>query len=205
MQQILSRSPQLWLPLLAIAIGYAILGHTLADLFRDRIFDLWQALLIWLGVLTLGTLAIPVGLGGIIAAIAALAIIFVRVGWGLALLAAIVTIVVMWLGLRETDSEDEQAVLAPIHWYEYIGVALMLLLTIALTLSTLHQFAAPLATVLIGLIGGAIVVAGPQIRDLGLPASDRLKLMGMTTGGGFLIGLLHGLITYRFAVLSWLA
>jgi hypothetical protein len=202
MQQFLSRSPQLLIPLLAIAIGYAILGHTLADMYRAHIFDLWQAVLIWLGVIVLGAVAIPVGLGGIIAALAAVIIIFTKLGWGAALLGAVITVVIMWLGLQETDPKEEQAGLVTIQWYEYAGVVLMVAVAVLLTNAVFRQFVGTVATILTGAIGGAIVVIGPQIRDLGIPPSDRLKLMGITMGTGFLIGLVHGLITYRFVIPS---
>jgi hypothetical protein len=72
---------QLFIPLLAIALGNAILD-ILSLLFRDGFFDLGQAILVWLGAIVVGNLAIPVGLGGIIAAIAAVIIIFMQLGWG---------------------------------------------------------------------------------------------------------------------------
>jgi hypothetical protein len=202
MQQLLSRSPQLWLPLMAIGIGYAILGHTLADLFRDRFFALWQALLLWLGVTMLGTLAIPVGLGGLIGAVVAVAIVFWQLGWGLALWTTAIAIVIMALGLQATDPEDEQAALAPVQIYEYIGVALTVAIAIALALAINQQFAPRLAATITGAICGAIVVIGPQVKDLGISAGDRFKLMGITVAAGFLIGLLHGLITYQYAIPS---
>ena len=179
---------QLLFSLTTIAIAYAYLGSYSRTLLSqpDNYFKAGFLFLLAIA----GMFAIPQSLGGLLAAIAAISIVYwqSQANLTLSLITAIVCLAIYLLGFR--DLRYEAAPDKKLSIVEIVATIITIAFTVAIAL-IISQIQAPLnwiVSIAIGAIAGAITLIGKQLSYLDLSQKVIGRLFGIVTASSFAIG-----------------
>jgi len=174
---------RLLLSFVAISIAYGYLGSYLSILFKERnysLVSLCAALAIG------GVFAIPQSLGGLLAAIAAIAIVYWQANLSGSLITFGVCLFLYWLGFQ--DVRYNAAPDKKLSIIEIIATVVTIALSVAISISLFQIPTQWLASLVIGVFAAAITLIGKQIRYLELPLTTNFIILGIISSSSLAIG-----------------
>jgi hypothetical protein len=174
---------RLLISLAAIAIAYGYLGSSIYTLFRSYNY-LATGLLSLLAAASV--FAIPQSLGGLLAAIASLLILYWQSNLTSTLIAAITCLTLYILGFQDVryDPEPEKK----LSIIEIVATVITLAFTATVTLIILQNPINWLTSILIGAIAGAITLVGKQLSYIDLSQKTIWRSLGILNGISLAIG-----------------
>jgi hypothetical protein len=179
----------LLITLAIVFVGYGFLGNLL---YSYRTNNAGMALLFALSVA--GIFALRLGFGGLIAATVGIAVLFFRAGVATGIVAAIVSLILLWFGLKSGESERLDANKAPTP-LEWLTLVVTVILTITSTLAVLQVLSGVVAGVAVGLIAGAIAIVGNQVKESEISPKIGFGVLAIATGTGLIAGIVFGRLT----------
>ncbi|MBD2190070.1 hypothetical protein [Pseudanabaena mucicola] len=183
---------RLLISLIAIAIAYGLAGAQLCTFLRTD--DYLNAGLLFL-LSTMAILAIPQSLGGLLAAIVAVIIVY----WQSSNITYSLITAGVCLGLYLLNFPDLRYDPAPdkrLAIREIVATVITIVFMVAMTWLVLQSPANWLNMTLIGAVAAAITLVGKQLLDTGLSQKNIWKLFGIVTASSFAIGLMIRAIIY---------
>jgi hypothetical protein len=174
---------RLLLSLTAIAIAYGYIGSYLSTLLR---YDNYPIAVLLLALAVAGVFAIAQSLGGLLAAIAAVAIVYWQSRLNSSLITAGVCLGLYLLSFQDLRYDPEPDKKLSIT--EIIATVITLTFTVTTALIILHPPAHWSANLIIGAIAGAITLVGKQLEYIDLSEKTILRLLGIVSGTGLAIG-----------------
>jgi hypothetical protein len=182
-------SLSLLITLAIVFLGYGFLGNLIYS-YRTQSL----AIICLLALSFVGIFALRIGLGGLIASMFAIAVVFFKAGIEAGIAATIAALFFLWFGLKsgESESRDPNKVLTLLEW---IALAVTVILTIATTMATLQVLSGVASGVVVGTIAGAIAIVGTQIKESGLSPKIGLGVLTIASGAGLTAGIVFGLLT----------
>jgi len=187
-----------WLPVVAIFSGYGFLGRFLRVIALDGANSLILFLLWTLGLG--GVWALSREIGGLLATVLALGLVFKLGGVGSGFIALVAASCTMWLGFLQTDRErspNQNLTLSEIG-----AVIVILSLAVFITLATYQILSGDVAAVISGAIAGSYTVIGAQIKASGITTKQALQFVALVAFLGMAIGWVYGWFTYQVLILS---
>jgi hypothetical protein len=184
---------RLLISLTAIAIAYGYLGSYLCTLMRYNNY-LVAGLLLTISVG--GIFAIPQSLGGLLAAIASITIVYWQSNLTYSLMTAIACLALYLLGFRDVRYEPEPD--QKLSVLELSATAITIALTMVITLIIL-QTQIPLnwmGSLMIGAIAGAITLVGKQLSYIDLSQKTIWRSLGILGASSLAIGYAVSLFLY---------
>jgi len=141
-----------------------------------------------------GVFAIAQSLGGLLAAIAAVAIVYWQSGLNNSLITAIACLALYILGFRDVryDAEPDKK----LSIIEIGATAIAIAFTVTVSIIVLQNPANWLTAFAIGAIAGAITLVGKQLEYIDLSQKTILRSLGILSGTGLAIGFAIRLILY---------
>lgn len=188
-------SLSLLITLAIVFLGYGFLGNLIYS-YRTQSL----AIVCLLALSLAGIFALRIGLGGLIAALVGIAIVFFKAGIEAGIASTILALFILWFGLKsgESESRDTNKVLTPLEWLALVVTAL---LTIATTMAVLQVLSGVVSGLVVGAIAGAIAIVGTQIKESELSPKICLGVLAIATGAGLTTGIIFGLLTQHDAVI----
>jgi hypothetical protein len=174
---------RLLLSFAAIAIAYGYLGSYLSVLFKADNY-LTASLCMILAIA--GVFAIPQSVGGLLAAIAVIAIVCWQASLTSGLITVGVCLLVYWLGFQ--DVRYNAAPDKKLSIIEIIATVVTVALSAAISISLFQIPIQWLASLAIGLFAAAITLIGKQIKYLELPLRKNFVILGILSGVSLAIG-----------------
>jgi hypothetical protein len=176
-----------------VFVGYGFMGNLI---YSYRTQSLAIACLLALSLA--GIFALRIGLGGLIASVIGIAVLFFKAGIEAGIVATILALFFLWFGLKSGESEirDANKVLTPLEW---LALVVTLILTVATTMAVLQVLSGFVAGVVVGIIAGAIAIVGNQIKESELSQKIGLGVLAIATGAGLAVGIIFGLLTQHDA------
>jgi len=180
----------LLIPLGILFVSYICFGRALRIARIDHGFDF-----IWFIALTLiatNILVLRLNLGGLLAAILALALVFFRLGIFPGIVSSAIAITYTLIFLDETSRLAQIPSLKWQEWLATLGIGwVALCLSFGLTLTLPVWFAA----VAVGFVCGAIATIGNQLKQAELSLRQNALLLGGTSLVGISLGLIQASLT----------
>jgi len=190
---------RLLLSFAAIAIAYGYLGSYLSILFKERNYSLvGLCVTLALG----GVFAIPQSLGGLLAAIAAIGIVYWQTNLTSSLITFGVCLFLYWLGFQ--DVRYNAAPDKKLSIIEIIATVVTIALSVAVSVSLFQIPIQWLASLAIGVFAAAITLIGKQIRYLELPLTTNFIILGIISSSSLVIGFAIKAIFYSPRPLPYL-
>ena len=188
---------RLLLSFAAIAIAYGYLGSYLSVLFKaDNYLTASLVLILAIG----GVFSIPQSVGGLLAAIAAIAVVC----WQASLTGGLITVGVClflyWLGFQ--DVRYNPAPDKKLSIIEIIATVVTVALSVAISISLFQIPSQWLASLAIGVFAGAITLIGKQIKYLELPPTKNFVILGTLSGISLVIGFVVKFIFFSPVVID---
>ena len=183
---------RLLISLIAIAIAYGLAGAQLFTLLRTE--DYLNAGLLFL-LSTMAILAIPQSLGGLLAAIVAVIIVY----WQSSNITYSLITSGVCLGLYLLNFQDLRYDPAPdkkLAIREIVATVITIAFMVTMTWLILQSPASWVNMTLIGAVAAAITLVGKQLLDTELTQRNIWKLFGIVTASSFAIGLVSRAIIY---------
>jgi hypothetical protein len=183
---------RLLISLIAIAIAYGLAGAQLFTLLRTE--DYLNAGLLFL-LSTMAILAIPQSLGGLLAAIVAVIIVY----WQSSNITYSLITSGVCLGLYLLNFQDLRYDPAPdkkLAIREIVATVITIAFMVTMTWLILQSPASWVNMTLIGAVAAAITLLGKQLLDTELTQRNIWKLFGIVTASSFAIGLVSRAIIY---------
>ncbi|PZU97147.1 MAG: hypothetical protein DCE90_08425 [Pseudanabaena sp.] len=182
---------RLLISLVAIAIAYGYLGSELGSMIK---FGKYFEATLLLAIAVLAALAMPQSLGGLLAAIAMVILVYLKTSLNYAAIAAVTCLAIYFLGFQEVKYQSDAAKkLTPIE----IAATLMTVVFGAQVAWLILQYPSSwLLSIAIGAIAGAITLVGKQLLYTDLPIKTIAIIFGAVTTSSLIIGLVVRLITY---------
>ena len=174
---------RLLISLAAIAIAYGYLGSSICTLLRSGDY-LTSGLLLLLGATSI--FAIPQSLGGLLAAIASLLILYWQSNLNFTLIAAIACLALYLLGFQDVRYQAEPE--KKLSIIEIVATVITLAFTVTVTLIILQTTATWLTSLTIGAIAGAITLVGKQLAYIDLSQKMILRLLAILSVVSMAIG-----------------
>ncbi|MFZ4554892.1 MAG: hypothetical protein ACOYN8_00745 [Pseudanabaena sp.] len=174
---------RLLLSFVAIAIAYGYLGSYLSVLFKA---DNYLTASLWLILAIAGVFAIPQSVGGLLAAIAAIAIVCWQASLTSGLITFGVCLFLYWLGFQ--DVRYNAAPDKKLSIIEIFATVVTIALSAAVSVSLFQIPIQWLASLAIGVFAAAITLIGKQIKYLELPLGTNFVIMGILSGLSLIIG-----------------
>jgi hypothetical protein len=184
---------RLLISLTAIAIAYGYLGSYLCTLMR---YNNYLVAGLLLAISVGGIFAIPQSLGGLLAAIASITIVYWQSNLTYSLMTAIACLALYLLGFRDVRYEPEAD--QKLSVLELSATAITIALTIVITLIIL-QTQIPLnwmGSLMIGAIAGAITLVGKQLSYIDLSQKTIWRSLGILGASSLAIGYAVSLFLY---------
>lgn len=182
---------RLLISLTGVAIAYGWLGAYICSLLNNGSY--LEAGLI-LGLAVGAALAIPASLGGLLAAIAAIGIVYWKVDLTASIIAAIACLVLYIFGFQDVRYEPEPD--KKLSIFEIIATIITISFSVIVSLLVLQSRSSWLTYIGIGTIAGAITLVGKQLLYTDLPKKLIWRLFGIVTFSSFAIGLVVRAILY---------
>lgn len=183
---------RLLISLTVIAIAYGWIGTLLCTLLRVNDY-LNAGLLFTLAVMAI--FAIPQSLGGLLAAIAAVIIVYWQssnINYSLITVGVCLGIYLLNFQDLRYDPQPEK----PLSIVEIVATVVTIAFTVVITLLILQTTASWLTSAAIGVIAGAITVIGKQFIYIDLPQQTTWRLFGGVTISSLAIGFVIRVIIY---------
>jgi hypothetical protein len=174
---------RLLLSFAAIAIAYGYLGSYLSVLFKADNYPIASLCLI---LAIAGVFTIPQSVGGLLAAIAAIAIVCWQASLTSGLITVGVCLFLYWLGFQ--DVRYNPAPDKKLSIVEIIATLVTIALSAAVSVSLFQIPIQWLASLAIGVFAAAITLIGKQIKYLELPLGTNFVIMGILSGLSLIIG-----------------
>ena len=175
----------------AIAIAYGYLGSSICTLLRSGDY-LTSGLLFLLGVTSI--FAIPQSLGGLLAAITSVLIVYWQVSLNSSLITAGVCLGLYLLSFQDLRYDPEPDKKLSIT--EIIATLITLAFTVTTTLIILKYPVHWSASITIGAIAGAITLIGKQLSYIDLTEKVIWRSLGIVSGTGLVTGFVIRAILY---------
>jgi hypothetical protein len=195
--QALPKSIYFWMPMVTLCIGYGFLGHYLHVIYVNYVGGEPPArTTVLIAALALaGIWALPLGIGGIFAALAVIIQAFV-VGGVNGLIAIAVALLVIWIGFQDTDTEKDAQ--RRIVWQEWLVLIVTIGSPLALADATFKVLSSYLAMVVVGAIAGGLTTIGAQFKASGLSRLQVRQLFTVMCAIAIAIGFVYSIFTYRY-------
>lgn len=183
---------------ISIAIAYGYLGSYLSKLLSSSNYSpssgnhLVAGSLIALAIA--GVFAIPQSLGGLLAAIAALGVVYWQSNLINSLITVAVCLLLYWLGfadLRYNPAPDKK-----LSIIEILATLVTVALTVAIAISMFQIPENRLASAAIGAIGASFTMIGKQIQYLELRPAANFIILGILSSSSLIIGFVIRAIFY---------
>jgi hypothetical protein len=183
---------------ISIAIAYGYLGSYLSKLLSSSNYSpssgnhLVAGSLIALAIA--GVFAIPQSLGGLLAAIAALGVVYWQSNLINSLITVAVCLLLYWLGfadLRYNPAPDKK-----LSIIEILATLVTVALTVAIAISMFQIPESRLASAAIGAIGASFTMIGKQIQYLELRPAANFIILGILSSSSLIIGFVIRAIFY---------
>jgi len=174
---------RLLISLATIAIAYGYLGSYISTLVTDRNYPIASLLL---GLAIAGIFAIPQSLGGLLAAIASVIIVYWQSGFMPSLVTLGVCLVLYWLGFVDVGYSAEPD--KKLSIIEILSTIVTFALAIAFTIALLQIPSSWIASVAVGLLAATITLIGKQIQYLELSTIKNFIVLGILTSSSLAIG-----------------
>jgi hypothetical protein len=183
---------------ISIAIAYGYLGSYLSKLLSSSNYSpssgnhLVAGSLIALAIA--GVFAIPQSLGGLLAAIAALGVVYWQSNLINSLITVAVCLLLYWLGfadLRYNPAPDKK-----LSIIEILATLVTVALTVAIAISMFQIPENRLASAAIGAIGASFTMIGKQIQYLELRPVTNFIILGILSSSSLIIGFVIRAIFY---------
>jgi hypothetical protein len=181
---------RLLISLIAIAIAYGLAGAQVCNLWWAN--DYLNASLLFL-LSTMAILAIPQSLGGLLAAIVAVIIVY----WQSSNITYSLITAGVCLGLYLLNFQDLRYDPAPdkkLAIREIVATVITIAFMGAMTWLVVKSPSSWLNMALIGAVAAAITLVGKQLLDTGLSQKNIWKLFGIVTASSFAIGCVVNII-----------
>ena len=188
---------RLLLSFVAIAIAYGYLGSYLSILFKADNY-LTASLVMILAIA--GVFAIPQSVGGLLAAIAAIAVVCWQASLTSGLITVGVCLFLYWLGFQ--DVRYNPAPDKKLSIFEIIATVVTIALSVVVSSSLFQISIQWLASLAIGVFAGAITLIGKQIKYLELPPTKNFIMLGTLSGISLVIGFLVKFIFFSPVVIE---
>ena len=188
---------RLLLSFVAIAIAYGYLGSYLSILFKADNYPI-ASLCIILAIA--GVFAIPQSVGGLLAAIAAIAIVCWQASLTSGLITVGVCLFLYWLGFQ--DVRYNPAPDKKLSIIEIIATLVTVALSVVVSISPFQIPIQWFASLAIGVFAGAITLIGKQIKYLELPPTKNFIMLGTLSGISLVIGFLVKFIFFSPVVIE---
>ncbi len=193
--RLLRSQPAEYLLLLAfLGMGYGFYGR---HLYLVHLANAGPILLAWAIPAVASVWIVPLGTGGLLGAIAAIALSYFWFGGVAALTCLGAAGSVLWLGLQDTDRPRPEAIERPLGLSEILLAIATAGIVVLLVFALREPLTGPLAGAVAGLVAGTIAAIGPLGKDLGLPPQQRRLIHGSLGAIAIAIGVLYALATYR--------
>ena len=166
-----------------IAIAYGYLGSYISTLITDHNYPIASLLL---GLAVAGIFAIPQSLGGLLAAITSVIIVYWQAGLIPSLITLGVCLVLYWLGFADVGYSAEPD--KKLSIIEILSTIVTFALAIALTISLFQIPSSWIASIAIGLLAATITLIGKQIQHLELSTIKNFIVLGILTSISLAIG-----------------
>lgn len=196
--QALPKSIYFWLPMVTISVGYGFLGRYLRILQADYIGGEppARATVLIVGFALAGIWALPLGVGGIIAALALIVQAFFIGGLNVALIAIAIALIVIWIGFQDTDTEKD--VERRITWQEWLAIIVSVGSPLALGDATFKVLSGAIAAIVVGAIAGGLTTVGAQFKASGLSRLQSRQFFTLICLISLSIGFVYGIFTYSY-------
>ena len=183
---------RLLVSLIAIAIAYGYLGSYICLFWLEKSY--WITSLLFL-LAASGIFALPRSLGGLIAAIAAIATIYLNSSHLTdSLIGAAICAFLYWIGfqdIRYNPAPDKK-----LSIIDLLATAFTIALMIMIAIATFQIPSSWLASLAIGVMAAAVTLIGKQIEYLELSTKANFLLLAILTGISFAIGFAIRIIFY---------
>lgn len=167
----------------SIAIAYGYLGSYISTLITNHNYPI-AGLLFALAIA--GIFAIPQSVGGLLAAIASIVVVYWQSNFIYSLITLGVCLVLYWLGFSDVGySADPDKKLSII---EILATIVTLALTIAIAISLFQIPVSWIASLATGFLAATITLIGKQIKYLELSPIKNLLILGILTSISLAIG-----------------
>ena len=182
---------RLLISLVAIAIAYGYLGSELGSMLK---FSKYLDAAILLAIAVVAALAIPQSLGGLLAAIAMVILVYLKTSLNYAAIAAVVCLGIYFLGFQEVRYKAE--VSKKLSLIEIAATLITVGFGLQVAWLILQYPSSWLLSIAIGAIAGAITLVGKQLIYTDLPIKTIAVIFGAVTTSSLIIGLVVRLISY---------
>ncbi|MCA6591630.1 MAG: hypothetical protein IM535_05825 [Pseudanabaena sp. M38BS1SP1A06MG] len=182
---------RLLLSFTTIAIAHGYLGSYISTFITDHNYPIASLLL---GLAVAGIFAIPQSLGGLLAAIASVIIVYWQAGLMPSLVTLGVCLVLYWLGFADLGYSAKPD--KKLSIIEILSTIVTFALAIALTISLLQIPSSWIASLAIGLLAATITLIGKQIQYLELSTIKNFIILGILTSSSLAIGFVVRTIFY---------
>ncbi len=176
---------------ISISVAYAYLGGYLSTLLNSLNYPI-AVLLFALAVA--GVFAIPKSLGGLLAAIVSVIVVYWQSNITYSLVTLGICLVLYWLGFSDIVYNPEPD--KKLSSVEILSTIITIALTIAITFPVFQFHPSWLASIEIGFFAATITLIGKQIKYLELPPTKNLIILGILTTGSLAIGFVIRAVSY---------
>jgi len=188
---------RLLLSFAAIAIAYGYLGSYLSILFKaDNYLTASLSLILAIA----GVFAIPQSVGGLLAAIAAIAIVCLYANLTSGLITVGVCLFCYWLGFQDVRYNPVPE--KKLSIIEIIATLVTIALSVVVSISLFQIPIKWFASLAIGVFAAAITLIGKQIQYLELPPTKNFVILGTLSGVSLVIGFVVKFIFFSPVVIE---
>ncbi|MFM7888208.1 MAG: hypothetical protein ACKPCM_16295 [Pseudanabaena sp.] len=174
---------RLLLSFTTMAIAYAYLGSYISTLVTERNYQIASLLL---GLAVAGIFAIPQSLGGLLAAIASVIIVYCQAGLMPSFVTLGVCLILYWVGFADVGYSAKPD--KKLSIIEILSTIVTFALAIALTITLFQIPSSWIASLVIGLLAATITLIGKQIQYLELSTIKNFIILGILTSSSLVIG-----------------
>ncbi|OIP77068.1 MAG: hypothetical protein AUK48_04590 [Oscillatoriales cyanobacterium CG2_30_44_21] len=175
----------------AIAIAYRYLGGELGSMLK---FNKYFEATILLMIAVLAALAIPQSLGGLLAAIAMVVLVYLKTSFNAAAITALTCLAIYLLGFQEVRYQSDAS--KKLSLIEIAATLITVIFGAQAAWLILQYPSSWLLNMVIGAIAGAITLVGKQLSYTELPTKTIAIIFGTVTTSSLIVGLVVKLIGY---------
>jgi hypothetical protein len=174
-----------------LLFGFIFLGRYLRILQIDNGFRaIWFAIPL---IMLTTILVLPINLGGLVAAILGISVVFWKFGILPGIVSLAITITYILLSL---DNVSRQKQIPILKWQEWLAALGTVAITLGLSLAIARSLPTWISSISIGIVAGAIATIGTQLKQAELTIRQTAIGLGGLTLIGLMIGLIHASFTY---------